>query len=302
VRAPTIYDLAEKAGVSIATVSRALNGKSGLSETTRDRVFAAVQELGYVPNGTARGLSYGATETLGIVVATRSMNAEPAYEEHESLLFGDAVIRGAERSAQRNGYTLLLASIRPMSGWEAAKQMVGRTDGLVIVDRAVSEEAMAWLAERHPVVGLAWDSPKSKEIVVRIDNVGGMQRLVEHFVIDHGYTELGIVRGPASSPDATVRWQTAKRTVAKLGARLAGTWTGDFSAASGERIARGILRTSEAPPRALLCMNDQMAMGALNVLAEEGLAVPGDVAVAGFDDIIVSRYLTPARSTPCSTC
>lgn len=296
-RAPTIYDLAERAGVSIATVSRALNAKSGLSQATRARVLAAVEELGYVPNGTARGLSYGATETIGIVVASRSTNVAPASEEHESLLFVDAVIRGAERSAQRTGYALLLASIRPRSGWDAAKKMVGRTDGLVIVDRAVSEEAMAWLAERHPVVALAWDSPKGNEIVVRIDNVGSTRLLVEHLVVAHGYTELGIVRGPVSSPDATVRWHTAEETAAALGARIVGTWTGDFSASSGERIARAIGRKRGAPPRALLCMNDQMAVGVLNVFAEEGLSVPGDVAVTGFDDIVVSRYLSPPLTT-----
>lgn len=277
-RGPTIYDLADKACVSIASVSRALNGKPGVSETTRDRVFAAVQELGYVPNGIARGLSYRVTETIGVVVATRLWDTELACAEHESLLFGDAVIRGAERSAQLNGYMLLLASIRPMSGWEVAKQMVGRTDGLVIVDRAVSEEAMAWLSERHPVVALAWDKPKGREIVVRIDNLGGTRKLVEHLVLEHRYSELGIVRGPASSPDATARWNAAKRTAAKLGASVVGTWTGDLSAASGEWIARDMTRAGAAPPRALLCMNDQMALGVLNVFAEQGVAVPGDVA------------------------
>jgi len=297
VRAPTIYDLAERAGVSIATVSRALNAKSGLSSATRARVLAAVEELGYVPNGTARGLSYGATETIGMVVATRTTNVAQASEEHESLLYVDAVIRGAERSAQRTGYALLLASIRPRSGWEAAKKMVGRTDGLVIVDRAVSDDAMTWLAERHPVVALAWDSPKGSEIVVRIDNAHGTRLLIEHLVREHGFTELGIVRGPASSFDATVRWRTAEETAAALGARIVGTWTGDFSASSGERIGRSIASGPGRPPRALLCMNDQMAVGVLNVFAQDGISVPGDVAVTGFDDIVVSRYLSPPLTT-----
>lgn len=296
-RAPTIYDLAKRTGVSIATVSRALNDKSGLSQATRDRVLAAVEELGYVPNGTARGLSYGSTETIGVVVATRTPNVAQAAEEHESLLFVDAVIRGAERSAQRSGYALLLVSIRPRSGWEAAKKMVGRTDGLVIVDRAVSEEAMAWLAARHPVVALAWDSPKGNEIVVRIDNVGGTRLLVEHLVKRHGYTELGIVRGPVSSPDATVRWHAVEEIAATLGVRIVGTWTGDFSASSGRRIARSIVRAGGPLPRALLCMNDQMAVGVLSVFAEDGIDVPGHVAVTGFDDIVVSRYLSPALTT-----
>ncbi|MHB1598384.1 MAG: LacI family DNA-binding transcriptional regulator [Acidimicrobiales bacterium] len=295
-RAPTIYDLAEKAGVSIATVSRALNAKAGLSAETRDRVLAVADELGYVPNGTARGLSYGATETIGVVVATRSTNVALA-EEHESLLFVDAVIRGAERSAQRIGYALLLASIRPRSGWEAAKRMVGRTDGLVVVDRAVSEEAMAWLAARHPVVALAWDSPKGAELVVRIDNVEGTRQLVEHLVVHHGYREIGVVRGPESSPDATARWQTVERSAAAFGARIVGTWTGDFSAASGERIARTIRRSGAPLPRVLMCMNDQMAVGVLKVLSAQEIAVPQEVAVTGFDDIIVSRYLSPGLTT-----
>ncbi len=297
VRAPTIYDLAERAGVSIATVSRALNAKSGLSSATRARVLAAVEELGYVPNGTARGLSYGATETIGMVVATRTTNVAQASEEHVSLLYVDAVIRGAERSAQRTGYALLLVSIRPRSGWEAAKRMVGRTDGLVIVDRAVSEDAMTWLAERHPVVALAWESPKGNEIVVRIDNSDGTRLLVEHLVHVHGHRELGVVRGPASSFDAAERWRTVERTAAAAGARIVGTWTGDFSASSGERIGRAIAEGTGPRPRVLMCMNDQMAVGVLNVFAQQGIAVPDEVAVTGFDDIVISRYLRPPLTT-----
>jgi LacI family transcriptional regulator len=296
-RAPTIYDLAEKAGVSIATVSRALNEKTGMRQATRDRVLAAVEELGYIPNEMARGLSYGMTETIGVVVATRNVNVARATEERESLLFNDAVIRGAERSAQRNGFALLVASIAPRSGWQAAKRMLGRTDSLIIVDRAVTEEAMTWLAERHPVVALAWDSPKGNEIVIRADNFGGIRLLVEHLVTGHGYTELGIVRGPVSSPDANARWHAVQETTTALGARIVGTWTGDFSEASGARIARSIGRDGKSPPRALLCMNDLMAVGVVHVLAQEGLSVPGDVAVSGFDDIIVSRYLRPGLTT-----
>ncbi len=296
-RAPTIYDLAERAGVSIATVSRALNAKAGLSQATRARVLAAAEELGYVPNSTARGLSYGATETIGIVVATRSVNVTPADEEHESLLFGDAVIRGAERSADRIGYALLLAGIRPRSGWTAAKNMVGRTDGLIVVDRAVSEEALAWLSERHPVVALAWDRPKGREVVVRIDNAGGTRLLMEHLVVEHGFREIGIVRGPASAPDATVRWHTAERVALQLGAQIVGSWVGDFSTSSGERAARRMTEGGAWPPRAIMCMNDQMAVGLLNVFAELGIAVPDDVAVTGFDDIIVARYAVPGLTT-----
>jgi LacI family transcriptional regulator len=121
--------------------------------------------------------------------------------------------------------------------------------------------------------------------------------LMEHLVLDHGYEELGIVRGPASSPDATVRWHTAEQVAAELGARIVGTWTGDFSTSSGVRITRSMLESGQPLPRALLCMNDQMALGALNVFAEAGIAVPDKVAVTGFDDLVVSRYLSPPLTT-----
>jgi len=301
--APTIYDVARRAGVSIATVSRAVNNHDGLRPQTRARVLAAVEELGYTPDATARGLSSGSRGTVGLLFINRAREAlldanDRAWEtEHEALLFDHDVTRGALRCAQLEGYALLIASVDSMSSSPAAKEMLGRVDGIVVVDRAVSAETLAWLSRRKPVVALAWERPIADETVLRIDNRDSMTELVMHLVRLHRYPQLGIIGGPLTSSDAIDRLACVHEVARLGGAEVVELGHGDYSAASGSRLVESWLVANGALPRAVMCMNDQMATGVLATLEQNSIAVPEQCALTGFDDILVSRYLRPALTT-----
>jgi LacI family transcriptional regulator len=301
--APTIYDVARLAGVSIATVSRAVNNHDGLRPQTRARVLAAVEELGYSPDATARGLSSGARGTVGLLFINRAREAhldatDRVWEtEHEALLFDHDVIRGALRCAQLEGYALLIASVESRSSSATAKEMLGRIDGLVVVDRAVSADCLAWLSQRKPVVALAWERPIADETVLRIDNRDSMAELVRHLLRVHHYPQLGVIGGPVSSSDAIDRLACVHEVARLEGAEVLELGDGDYSAASGSGLAESWLTSWGALPRAVMCMNDQMAIGVLATLEQHSIAVPEQCALTGFDDILVSRYLRPALTT-----
>ena len=153
---PTIYDVAERAGVSIATVSRALNSLASVRPATRDRVLRAMDELDFVPNAIARGLSIGKHGILGLVF-TRVVGENNLAVEEASLLYTDIVIRGAETRAAEKGYSLLLSSFDEThpSGMSALLSLTGTVDGLIVMDRVLGDEDVAYLARRIPVVLLA---------------------------------------------------------------------------------------------------------------------------------------------------
>lgn len=301
--APTIYDVARRAGVSIATVSRAVNNHDGLRPQTRARVLAAVEELGYSPDATARGLSSGTRGTVGLLFINRAREAlldatDRAWEtEHEALLFDHDVTRGALRCAELEGYALLIASVESRSSSATAKEMLGRIDGLVVVDRAVSADCLAWLSQRKTVVALAWERPVADETVLRIDNRDSMAELVRHLVRVHHYPQLGVIGGPPTSSDAIERLACVHEVARLEGAEVVELGHGDYSAASGSRLVESWLTRRGALPRAVMCMNDQMATGVLATLEQHSIAVPELCAVTGFDDILVSRYLRPALTT-----
>src|SRR5215470_16246925 len=157
---PTIYDVARVAGVSIASVSRVLNGHRNPRQETKDRVLRAVAELGYIPDGAARALSVRLKEVVGVVFrrvpwGETSEGAVP--EEEESLQFTDVINRGIEVAAQRRGYNLLLGSV-VIEGHDAHRRimtMARKSDGLVLHDRVLEPSQLAQLSRRVPVVTMA---------------------------------------------------------------------------------------------------------------------------------------------------
>jgi LacI family transcriptional regulator len=298
---PTIYDVARRAGVSIATVSRAINNLEGLRPATRARVMAAVEELGYSPDATARSLSSGAHATIGFLFTSRAHEAYLAGQapevDHEALLFDHDITRGAMWRAQLEGYTMMIAYVDSRSAASTARDMLGRTDGLIVVDRAVDEDVLAWLSHRKPVVAVAWEHPIADETVLRIDNRDSMTELVQHLTRVHGYRQIGVVNGPPSSPDAVERLACVHEVAKQEGASVTEMGCGDYSEAFAARLAEGWLASGADLPRVIMCMNDQMATGVLSTLERHSIAVPGQCAVTGFDDIIISRYLRPALTT-----
>jgi LacI family transcriptional regulator len=296
---PTIYDVARHAGVSIATVSRAINDLDGLRPATKARVMAAVEELGYIPDATARSLSLGAHATIGFLFISRAHEAylKAADEDHESLLFDHDITRGAMWRAQVEGYKMMIGYVDSRSAASTARDILGRTDGLVLVDRVVDAETLAWLSHRKPVVAVAWEHPVAEETVLRIDNRGSMTELVQHLTRVHGHRQIGVITGPSSSADAVERLACVYEVARQEGAAVVEMGCGDYSETFAARLAERWLASGAELPRAVMCMNDQMATGLLATLERRGIAVPERCAVTGFDDIIISRYLRPALTT-----
>jgi LacI family transcriptional regulator len=294
----TIYDVAGRAGVSIASVSRVLNGQGSPRADTRERVMRAVRELSFVPDGAARALSNGLKEVVGVVFRR---GGEALFEgEDESFLFIDVINRGIEVGAQRHGFDLLISSVGFNDDNVAARigALAGKSDGLILHDRMLSAVGIARLADMVPIVTLA-GSPTPASINVRCDNDSGIRALVEHLVIDHGYRSLGYVSGRADSPDNRTRSRAFETAAAAAGADFATgpAWQGNYSAAGGANVVASLLDSGQKLPRAILCANDQTALGVIHALAQRGIKVPKEVAITGFDDVPVARHLHPPLTT-----
>lgn len=305
---PTIYDVAARAGVSTATVSRALNSLSSVRPETRDKVLAAMEELQFVPNVVARGLSSGKHWILGLVF-TRAVVDETGtvadtgvlVVEEASLLYTDIVIRGAEMRAAEHGYSLLLSSAdeRHPSGLTSLLTLTGTVDGLILLDRVLRDEDVDYLAKRIPIVMLAGRGDLTSVVTVRVDNAQAMRSLAEHLIIFHGLTRLGFVRGANESPDSVARGDAFATAVSELGGTLADVdvLQGDWTSAGGEAAMKVRLNRPEPLPQAFACANDQTAVGVIYACSGNGLSVPEDLVVTGFDDISLTRYFNPSLTT-----
>jgi len=302
----TLYDVARHAGVSIATVSRVLHGQGPVRDNTRDRVRSAIDELGYVPDGAAQSLARNRKDVIGLV-AVEHMGLKPDQYDIESmsLLFYDAVIRGVELRIREKNWALLINFLREeedMAQQESVQSRLlalsGKVDGLLIGEGILAPQTLAKLARRLPLVVVAGDTAQRAVDVVSADNWSGAHALVEHLVVDHGRRRLFHIGGPATAPDATERRLAMAAVIeANPGTALTGSFTGLFSVMSGREGTLAMLAAGGELPDALVCANDQMAIGALRTLAERGIRVPDDIAVVGFDDIFPASLCDPPLTT-----
>lgn len=292
----TIYEVAQRSGVSTATVSRVMGNGTGFSSATRERVLGAARELGWVPSGPARGL---ATRRAGIVGLLFPDFSEAGEAESESPLYVDQVIRGAERAATLAGDAVLIAATRGKSGRELAFSVASKVDGLVVMARSLSDADVAALANSVPVVVLA-SRPAGADSYDRIgvDNRGGAYAIVDHLIREHGCRDLVFLAGPALSPDSLERFAgyRAALRAAGIAAPRRPNLSGGFTESGGARAVSAMLEERSVPD-AIVCGNDEMAIGALSVLKAAKIKVPGEVAVTGFDDIAATRHVIPPVTT-----
>jgi LacI family transcriptional regulator len=284
----TIREVAREAKVSVATVSRVLTGKSLVREETRERVRQVAERLRYLPHGAARSLITRRTMTLGVLLP--DLHGE----------FFSEVIRGIVLRARRSGYHLLVSSSHSdLSEIEATVlAMRGRVDGLILMSPDIDASWLhARLPARLPVVLLNAAGETGTFETIGVDNRGGAFAMTRH-LLGLGHRRIGIVRGPEGNLDAAERLRGWRLAIQDLpsGDVDAVEVAGDFTEGAGERAAEA--RLASAPrPTAVFAANDAMAIGLLAGLRDRGVRVPEEMAVAGFDDVPIARYVSPALTS-----
>jgi LacI family transcriptional regulator len=285
--AVTIKDIAKAARVSVATVSRALNGFDNVTEATRRHVCAVATRLGYIPHEGARSLSSRRTQCVGAVLP--DLHGE----------FFSELIRGIDRVARTHGLHLLLSCSHGdvAEVTSALRAMRGRVDGLLVMSPHVDSEVLEKnLHATMPTVLVNTRDGGERYSSLMIDNHGGACAMVRHLV-GRGYRRIAMIAGPEANFDARERLAGYTDTLAALLPKArTQVLRGDFSEESGYRAGRQLLSMSERPD-AIFAANDMMAIGCLFALNEGGLRVPGDIALAGFDDIPIARYVSPPLTT-----
>ena len=284
----TIREVARAASVSVATVSRVLNGKGPVREETQRRIRAVVDRLNYFPHGAALSLITRKTNTLGVLLP--DVHGE----------FFSELIRGIDSCARERGYHLLVSgSHSDRAEIEAVLRATrGRVDGLIVMSPEVDTQTLKTNpTEGVPIVlvngvgdGRLFDS-------IHIDNYGGARAMVNH-LISLGHRRIAHLAGPAGNRDASERLRGYREAMRSLSGRRSREleMAGDFREEAGYQAGRRLL-ASKNPPTAVFAANDAMAIGLLASFQESNVRVPEDVAVAGFDDIPIARFATPPLST-----
>jgi LacI family transcriptional regulator len=292
----TIYDVAHVAGVSIATVSRVVRGSDLVHPKTRQRVLAVIETLGFVPDASARGLTRRRKDIIGLVAVERGI-AEMDIER-SSLLFVDHIVHAAEAALRGTEYSLLLTfGTRDALFEKRVRSLAGQVDGLIMAEEILAPGELRALAAQIPVVVIAGRPDQDAMDVFRGDNAGGMTAVTRHLVEDHRYQRLCFVAGPEDAPDAVARRLAFEQVVAASpGSGITQVIHGDFAEDSGVAAARTLLGRKSLP-QAVVCANDQMAIGLVRELQQRGVRIPADVAVTGFDDVHDSRVIDPPLTT-----
>jgi LacI family transcriptional regulator len=284
----TIKDVAREAGVSVATVSRVWNEADFVSPETRQRVAEVAARLGYSPHGAARSLITRTTHALGVLLPD-------LYGE-----FFSEIIRGIDHTAQAAGYHILVSSSHDSKDEidAALRSMRGRVDGLIIMSPDLdAQQTLHSLQGSFPVVLLNGGAETTAFDSITIENHAGAREMVLH-LIARGHRRIAMIGGPQRNYDAAERLRGYQSALEESGiaADASMLMQGDFSELSGHRAVHELLTLGQRPT-AIFAANDSMAIGALSALRENGLRVPDDMAVAGFDDIPLARYMNPPLST-----
>ena len=287
---PTIYEVARRAGVSTATVSRVLSRPDVVAEETRRRVMQAVDTLGYTPNSAAKHLR---TLRSGKLLVTVPDISNPFFA---------LILQGIEETAQREGYAVLLGDTQhDEQREEGYASMLRRkeADGLIFLGHRLPRAAAGLIESRGgiaPVVNGCEFNPDLGVPSVHIDNTTAAGDAMEH-LYGLGHRRIGVVTGPLVSPLSRDRLRGATERARTRGAeRDVIIMHGDFSIESGSHAAERLLTRRERPT-AIFCFNDEMAIGVRHVARGLGIAVPGDLSIVGFDDIRFARFVDPPLTT-----
>lgn len=281
---PTLEMVAKEAGVSIATVSRIINGTAKVSPERKEAVDAAIAKLNFRPNAAARGLALGKSNTIGVIT-----------QAIDSPFYGEG-LRGIEDYLQQRGYTALFMS----GNWNEVDEercmselLSRRVDGIIIFSGRLQDRQLATYAKQVPLV-VSGRSLKAANICsLQVDDEQGALLATRH-LIELGHRRIAFIAGILDHPDASLRFKGYRRALAEAGIphdpKL--VVPGDFHEEGGVEATLRLLKSGNKFT-ALFCVNDQTAYGACLALYRSGLNCPRDVSVVGFDDLHSSTYRVP---------
>lgn len=285
-KAITLYDVAQRAGVSYQTVSRVINQAANVSARTREKVGQAMADLHYVPNRVARQLAGKSGCAFGLVTADLSLHAP------------SQIASAVKSRAAREGFNVLIAMLESISlaACVAAIEslLAQRVDG-ILVNVPLADSDAAAVAARYPDIPLLFldVDPNAAVNSLVFDASQGADLGVVH-LLQSGITRVALLNGPQTSVAAKLRRQGWRQALQKAGLVPVAESEGDWSAAGGYRHCHELLAQN---PQAVLVANDQMALGVLRACAERGIQVPGQLAVMGYDDTADSAWFFPPLTT-----
>jgi LacI family transcriptional regulator len=283
-RPATIYDVAAHAKLSIATVSRVLQGTGPVSEKARARVDQAARELNYVPLRAARSLAVQRHEAHGLVLPDL---AGPFY--------GD-LLMGYERWAGEHGQSVIITVTHGNPDPErTVRDLAGRVDGIVVHGNALDLPTIQGLRKAGVPIVLIAHPPVAGCDSIRSESAASAEQLTTR-LLDHGCTNLLFVGDPASSYDVSERYAGFAKALQKRRLRIPKPERVPLTEEAGTAVATKLL-TARNRPDGLVCANDELALAALKTLLAADVAAPDDIAVTGWDDVMAARYVTPGLTT-----
>ncbi|QGX41541.1 LacI family DNA-binding transcriptional regulator [Permianibacter aggregans] len=285
----TIYEVSERAGVSLATVSRVINGTAKVSEKTRQRVMAAMKALNYRPNSAAQSLASNCYNSVGMLVS-----------EVHGPFFGE-MMSGVETVLRAAHKHVIIAAGHSdeQSEKEAIEFLRGRScDALILHADAVSDQYLIDLAkEDDAFVVMNRHIDAIADQCISLDNRHGGY-LATKALLEQGHRKIAYIAGPLKKTDAKERLQGHKKALREFDVAFDAALMreGDFESASGAQAMSELLKAGKKFT-AVVCGNDEMACGAMNTARDAGLQLPEDLSIIGFDNVIMSRYTFPHLST-----
>jgi DNA-binding LacI/PurR family transcriptional regulator len=287
----TIDDVARRAGVSAATVSRVINQSAGVSEEKASQVWAAIHDLDYVPHTAAQTLAANHTHTLGLLLPAISGG------------FFVSMLAGIESGLEETGYDLLTYSTRTSNDPHARmRRPLGdhNTDGLLVFADSLDEDELRRLADRHfPVVLLHRSAPEGTHLTtVTFENKSGARKAVDHLIDVHGRRRIVYVAGPEQHEDSYWRRRGYREALDAhhIPFDPALVVSGDFEEPLADSAITDLLAAG-VDFDGVFSGDDESAIGVMNALQRAGRRIPQDVSVVGFDDVEISRHLTPPLTT-----
>lgn len=285
----TIKQIANKANVSIATVSRALSGDSKVREDTRKLVMKIAKQLNYNPNILARNFVKRKSNIIGLLLPDIS-------DEYFS-----EIIRGIDDTSYLNGYyTMVMSSHGNRSLTESINTMMssGIVGGFILLVPFINTEIKRELSEEKvPFVLISGDTEIGEYDIISIDNYKASFEMTE-YLIKKGFKKIAHITGPLDNNDAYLRKKGFVDACVKNKIRVKNSWIlkGNFTMESGEDTASKLISLKDKP-EVIYAANDTMAIGCYNAIHKKGMRIPEDIGVVGFDDVLISSYMNPPLTT-----